>query len=321
MAKIGEADTGGFPINEALDQGLKLLSGSQEITFKQYTRAVLPLDGYVFWVLDTAVAPIQVSGSLHYDTDQQQRVDEIIGINHVIFTTTQEIDQFNSIAGNSAWIGEIDQIRFAFTSRGRIYKQAEIYHYRGDAIYPTMYSQIIDNPANPVNLGGLIATNSMPIWLGLNQYMELYPAFLVNSNIRPPYAAVQISETHPLQGAPFVDGNGSSWQLMTERVKIIMHGLRNDEAVDFLRYVMDYSMSGDVLGLQNLPGIVDEQRGQSELGILAQKKSIEFEVNYYQTRVQQVARKMISAAGINIASTPFGLIDQTFVLDQTLLAH
>ena len=320
MVNFAEPDTGGKPIEEALDQGLKLLSGIQTITFEKYTRSVLPVDGYVFYVKDMTAAPIEVQGSLHYETDQQQRVDETIGINRVVFTTQKEIDQFNSIASNSAWIGSIDAIRFAFTSRGRKYVQANTYHYRGDAIYPTMYSQIIDNPAAPVDLGSKIATNSMPIWLALNQYMELYPSFLVDSNIRPPYAAIEITDTKSLQAAPHKDENGTSNQLMSEKVKIIMHGLRNDAAIDFLNHVLDYSVAGDVLGIQNMPAIKDEKRGQSELGILAQKKTIEFEVNYYQARAQQIARKLIVQAGINFAPAPFGLLDQNVVLGQTLLA-
>lgn len=342
MAKVGEEDAGGFPLQGTLDQGLKALSGFQQITFKKYIRQVLPLDKYVFWVYDPSTPALSLNGSLHYETDQQQRVDETIGINKVTFTTQEEIDQFNTIAGNIAWIGSIDNIRFAFTSRGRKYREAGTFHYRGDAIYPTMYSQIIDNPIlygtldgsflldqtslapdaiNPnINLGGLIATNSTPIWLGLNKYMPIYPELLVDSNIRPPYAAVEVTDTKPIQAIPFRDTSGSSWQLMTEKVKIIMHGLRNDQAIDFLNYVLDYSASGDVLGVQNMPGIVDDKRGQSELGIRAQKKFIEFQVSYYQARSLQVARQLIQRAGISFAPSPFGILDQNFTLNQTLLA-
>ena len=300
MAKIGEIGNPA-PIKQVLDAGLKVLSGDQVISFQRYLRNVLPIDGYIFWVKDLATAPIEVQGSLHYDTDQQQRVDETIGINRVVFTTQNPIQDFNTIALNEVWIGSIDAIKFAFTAQGRIYKQADTYHYRGDAIYPAMYSQIIDNPANPVNLGGLIATNSMPLWLGLNRYMNLFPAFLAASNLQPPYAAVEITDTKAFQSAPLIDNASSSLQLMTEKVKVIFFGLRNDQAIDFLNYVLDYTVTSEAMGIQNMPAIVDDKRGQSELGILAQKKYIEFEVNYYQSRVQAIARQLILNAGITLS--------------------
>jgi hypothetical protein len=300
MAKITEVNNPA-PIKQVIGAGLKVLSGDQTISFAKYTRSVLPLDGYVFWVRDVATAPIEVQGSLHYDTDQQQRVDETIGLNKVVFTTQDQIQDFNSIALNVVWIGAIDEIKFAFTSQGKIYKQADTYHYRGDAIYPAMYSQIIDNPATPLDLGSLIATNSMPLWLGLNHYMGLFPAFLAASNLRPPYASVDISETKPLQSVPLIDSALSSYQLMSEKVKIIMVGLRNDQAIDFLNYVFDYTLSSEAMGILNMPGIVDDKRGQSELGILAQKKYIEFEVCYYQNRVQSIARQLILNAGITVS--------------------
>jgi hypothetical protein len=300
MANIGEIDNPS-PIKQVIEEGLEVLSGGQEIVFQKYTRAVLPLDGYVFFVRDTATPSMSVAGSLHYDTDQQQRADETIGINKVVFTTQNEVQDFNTISVNSVWIGAIDGIRFAFTARGRKYQQAGTYHYRGDAIYPAMYTQIIDNPGTPVSLGNLIATNSMPIWLALNQYMTLYPAFLVQSNIHPPYASVEISDTKPLQSAPMIDSLSGSHQLMTEKVKIVMNGLRNNDAIDFLNYVFQYTLDTESFGIQNMPGIVDEKRGQSELGILAQKKTIEFEVNYYQTRVQAVARQLILNAGFTLS--------------------
>jgi len=298
MAKVSESTTQ-TPIKSTLGIGLKTLSGDQQIKFQKYTRQVLPIDGYVFWVRDVQAKEIQVQGSLHYATDQKQNIDETIGLNAVVFTTQQEIQQFNAIAENVVYIGAIDSIRFAFTSRGMLYEQAGTYHYRGDAIYPAMYSQIIDNPANPVDLGALIATNSMPIWLILNQYMTLYPAMAVSTNLRPPYAAVEISDTKALAAAPDLNKNSTHQQLFTEKVKIIMYGLRNDQALDFQDYILNYSLVYDTIGIMNMPGVIDEKRGQSELGILAQKKSIEFEISYYQYRANNIARQMILDAGLS----------------------
>jgi hypothetical protein len=320
MSKINEQD-GTPPIKSALDAGIKALGRIQEITFTKYNRQILPFDGYVFWVADTVATPIQVIGSLHYETDQQQRADETIGLNRVVFTTQDEIQDFNAIADSTVWIGQIDEIRFAFTSRGRKYEQAGTYHYRGDAIYPVMYPQIIDNPhASPVDLGLTIATNSMPLWLTLNAQVGMYPAYMVASNLRPPYAAIEILETHPIQYAPFRDQYGSTYQLMRDKVRVVTHGLRSDAAIDLLNYVQDQSILRTDFGILNMPGIVDAKRGQSELGILAQKKEIEFEISYNQIRTLQETRQLILNAAIAFAPDPFGLLDYNFVLNQTTVA-
>ncbi len=300
MAKVDETGNAA-PLKSSLDAGIRTISAEQEIVFFKYTRAVLPLDGYVFWVKDLMAPEFRVRGSLHYDTDQQQRVDEIIGLNRVVFTTQEQIESFNAISDAVAYIGSIDDIRFAFTAQGRKYQQADTYHYRGDAIYPAMYSQIIDSPADPLDLGELIATNSLPIWLALNRFMPMFPAYLTETNLRPPYAAIDITETKAVQSAPEIANDSTHLQLMTEKVKIIMMGLRNNEALDFLDYVLDYSLSSDSFGIQNSPSIQDEKRGQSELGILAQKKTIEFEINYYQSRSLAVGRKLIESAGITVS--------------------
>ena len=301
MANVNESIVTSSMQSE-LNAGLNTVSGNQEITFYKYTRAVLPVDGYVFWVKDLITPPLIVQGSLHYSTDQQQRTDETIGINKVIFTTQQEVEDFNVIAENSTYIGQIDLIRFAFTSRGNKYQNAGTYHYRGDAIYPAMYSQIIDNPSVPLDLGSAIATNSMPIWLSLNSKMPIYPENLVPSNILPPYAAIEIKDTKSLQSAPYIEKNSSHDQLLTEKVKVIMYGLRNDQALDYQDYILNYSLNYGQIGIQNMPIIVDEKRGQSELGIIAQKKSIEFEINYYQSRALAIAQQLILTANIQFSA-------------------
>lgn len=292
MAKASES-INTTQLKSELEAGIENISRNQVVSFQKYTRAVLPIDGYVFWVKDTATAAISVQGSLHYSTDQQQRDDETIGINKVVFTTQQEIENFNNVSDNVAWIGTKDNIRFSFTARGSVYDNAGTYHYRGDAIYPAMYSQIIDNPGSPINLGSLISVNSMPLWLALSQYMTLYPAMLLPSNIAPPYAAIDISDTKVLQAAPSIGSDSTSNQLCSEKVKITIYGLRNDTAIDFHNYILNYSLNYDTFGIMNMPTIREEKRGQSELGILAQKKVIEYEISYNQYRAATTARQLI----------------------------
>jgi len=50
----------------------------------------------------------------------------------------------------------------------------------------------------------------------------------------------------------------------------------------------------------------DDKRTQSELGVIATKKVIEFEVSYYQMRANSVARSLITSAPLRaITVDPF----------------
>ena len=75
-----------------------------------------------------------------------------------------------------------------------------------------------------------------------------------------------------------------------------MYGLGNNQAMDFQDYVFQYSLNTDVIGVMNMPVIRDEKRTQSELSVIAMKKSIEIEVSYYQARVNTIARQFIKSA-------------------------
>lgn len=279
-----------------LQAGMDALSKSQELTFEKYNRAVLPLDGYVFWIKDAAAAPRVVNGVFHYATDQQQNDDETIGKNRVVFTTQTPIQGFNGVGDAVIWIAAFDGIRFAFNARKNLFAQAATYHYSGEAINPVMASQIIDNPLADIALGGEIAANSLPLWIGFNSAVQLYPAMLVPGNLTTAYGAIEISNTSPLQAQASIDAQGNRMQMLKETVKITFYGLRNNSVLDFLDSVIKYAQNYDALGIVNMPFVQDEKRGQSELGILAQKKSIEFEVTYYQARMAGLAQQQILSA-------------------------
>jgi hypothetical protein len=73
-----------------------------------------------------------------------------------------------------------------------------------------------------------------------------------------------------------------------------MYGANNAAAQDFQDFVGQFTLSNPTLiGLMSNPVIRDEKRGQVELNALAQKKTVEFTVNYYQSRVRNVARQLI----------------------------
>lgn len=323
---IGPGTPSSSQMAETLGAGLTTLSLDQTVTFTKYVKLILPLDGFVFWVNADLVATsvlanlpsdtcgvnsLTVMGSLHHAVNQRQAEDETIGVNRVLFTTQQEIQDFNAVSPDVIYIATIEDdtdtgVRFAFARRGYFYEAATVWHYEGDAIYPPMESQIIDDLTD-FDDTDVVVSNSLPIWLALNSIFQatdpawnlpMYPSFLVSENILPPYASVHIQpdQTEAIQPVPWLDTDSSHYQLARDMVRITIYGARNKVALDFQDKVFDYSLNTDALGIMSaaaVPITRDEKRTQTELAILAMKKTITFEVSYYQTRANNIARQLI----------------------------
>jgi len=328
MASVQETSGAKTPLGASLADGLNTLSLNQTLTFTLYVKVVLPLDGYVFWVnagllSDSAIynatqynylkydkppqapAPrkhITVQGSVHYSSEVNQLEDRTAVFSHVIFTSLQDIVDFQSINPQLMYVATWEGMTFTFNRRDAFYKQADLYHYRGDPLYSIMDTQII-NSMSDFDTTNVIVSNSLPIWLTLNQYFPMYPSFLVDQNLPPPYASVHIepTSTQALQAAPLITLNSSHYQLVKETVKISIFGTRNFNALEFQDYVFQYSLDTDNIGILNMPVIQDEKVTQSEFGILAQKKVITFEISYYQTNVRNIARQLIEHAFIDVS--------------------
>lgn len=325
----------GTPLSAALAAGLKTISLNAEVTFTKYLRLVLPLDGYLFWVradllspsakyattvfqgaqfnqpqaVDEAAATFKARGSLHYSTFVEQREDATQAINKVIFTSLDPTEDLNAIRSGTLLIGEFEGLKFAFSQRRGFYTQANLQHYVGEAVYPDMETQLVDDPSQ-FDAKSVVVSNSLPIWLGMNDFqalpylpfsnpsLPLYPSFVVPDDIRPPYAAVHVipDSTTALVNAPTLGPTFSHQQLTTERVRVTLYGLRNYSALDFLDFVGQYSVMTATMGIMNSPVPRDEKRTQSELGTIAMKKSFDFEVNYYQQTARNVARQLVASA-------------------------
>jgi hypothetical protein len=81
--------------------------------------------------------------------------------------------------------------------------------------------------------------------------------------------------------------------LTKDIVKITLYGLNNSQAHNFLDTVLQYSYDTNNIGMANMPVIRDEKRTQAEMAVIAQKKTIIFEVWYQQTTIRDLARQMI----------------------------
>jgi hypothetical protein len=328
MATLEEAALAKGPLAAALATGVDVVSQFQELTFTKYVRTVLPLDGFVFWVRADQLEPsavaaasqgfipcpdeLVIKASIHYATDKRQLEDETIAVNRMVVTAEQPSQFFNEIGPCILYVGEWQGNRFSFSGRSSFYAQADLYHYTGDAIYPAMQSQIIDD-VNDFDPDSLVVSNSLPLWLALTTYapvwlassplvplsFPLFPSFAVPDNLRPPYASVHIepTQTQALQSAPSLDAVTMSHdQLARDMVRITLYGVRNDAALSFVDLVNDFSVNMATLGIMNVPVMRDEKRAQTELAILAQKKVIDYEVSYLQSAVRDVAQQIIKSA-------------------------
>lgn len=331
MASIEETMGAKPELASGLAQGAETISNYEEVTFTLYAKLVLPLDGYVFWVnasllTDSALLNIsqygsllnnnlppkafpprvlKAKGSFHFNANVQMLEDRQTVFNHTIFTSYQQIDDFNLINPQFTYIANYQGMRFSFNVKDNYYKQADLYHYRGDALYSVMTNQIIDSMTG-FDTESVIVSNSLPIWLSLNQFFPMYPSYLVEQNAQPVYAAVDIDprQTTALQDFPLLDRYSNPMQLVKDTVRITIYGIRNHEALNFVQYVLDYSRNTDNIGMMSMPVMQDEKMTQSELGIMAQKKTITFEVSYYQSTVNDIARKLIEHAFITINPSP-----------------
>jgi hypothetical protein len=254
----------------------------------------------------TLPTDVDVMGSFHYASVSQQREDATVDANEIIFTSLSEIQAFNIVGPNNLYIGVYGGVRFAFSSRGRLYEQADLYHYRGTALKTTKLTQIIDDPSkfNPT----LVVSNSLPIWLSLSSYVPpyptfacpfpLYPSYLVDDNLPPPFGSVHIEETKTLAMVPYMGPKSETAYLCRDKVKVHLYGLDAEGVSDFLLCVENYSRDWMTIGFANSPAIYDEKTTQTEFKIIAQHKTIEFEVNYLQTVSRDIARQFILHARV-----------------------
>lgn len=310
MSLLNESSKSPRPLEAALERGVDVLSRDEKVNFVQYKKNVVPTDGYVFWVATGNQR--EFSGSLHHAISQTQDYDQTIAINRMTFTSKDEISEFNVIAPDTLWVGQwvVDdvELKVVFNATAAVYRQADIWHYTGDTVYPAMESQLINNASDLPSAP--IVSNSLPLWLAQNSFAPVFPSFLVSENQQPPYISVHIdpAKTMPLQQFPVYTWPGNtagsnlyslpSSQLMRDTVELTLYGFNNHDAIRYLASIMDYSLNTDDIGFCNSPAIRDEKRKQTEIAAIAMKKSITIDASYYQGTADAVARRLILSAAL-----------------------
>ena len=329
MASINEAARAGTPLATALAAGLNDISYNQTVRFWPYVRLVMPLDGMVFWVnaslvsakklkafnlCQSSIGAKDVKCAVHASTDTIQNYDESLDMSSLVVTTTQEVRPFHDAVGDVLWMGDFEGIKFAINTQSNYYAQAGLHHYVGATIYPAMMTQFIDT-LEDLDTSRLIISNSLPLWIALFGDAEkfvwlpqpvttLFPAFLVTDNLTPPYIVIDVKdgETIPLQAGALLSSDMSRAQLARDTVEITTYGLGNDQIMDLMDFVVGACLAPDLtgMGVTNMPVARDVKRTQAEANILAQKKSVTFEVNYYQSSTRDMAERYILSCIPNV---------------------
>jgi hypothetical protein len=306
MASVLEGTSYESQFAPALLAGLRTISEDQVVPFRSYVRYVLPLDGYVYW-LGTKTEPVR--GSLHVTAEKRQDEDE---------SPSEDVGFFNTVEPEQLWVGESVGVRFAFSRAGPRYKQAGIWHYFGVAVYPALESQLVD-VGSQLDRATLVVSNSLPAWLSLVHYnpewlpapnprVTLYPSFAVPANVRPPYGSVHVvpESVKAVSAFPvFAHGTFTQAQLTSERVRVTLYGLTNEEVMDFSALVYQFSEDTDLLGMTDIVAVRDEKRVQAELGVLAMKKTLEYGVSYEQGALRRQARALVEKVMISVGTLPY----------------
>ena len=273
---------------------------------------------------------ISIQGSLHYATQVRQEEAETEAVNTVVLSAMEPIQQFNNIEPSVLWVatveGDIEQfdgpITFAFSSRSNYYETADEYHYVGVAVLPALKAQLIDGPDDLVSKS-LWVSNCISLILPLSQYsppyydgfsspLPLYPSYVVPDNVSPPYGVIHVfpESTETLQAAPLLDKTMTDWSLCKDHVRITLYGLNNEASRTWLNTFCQYSYDYNTFGLMTSPTIRDEKRIAVELGVIAQKKTIEVDISYTQGAARQQARQMLSKVFITKLPQPLYLEEQ-----------
>lgn len=290
-----------------LQNAVETISGKQEITFTLYVRKVLPIDGFVFWVNAGLLQPTSlpegaevtrtISGSLHRQVSSYQEESESRDENFIIFTPLEQCDYFNVQDPNAIYLGEYAGQKFTFSRMESRYTQSGIWHYRGKAVLPSLMGQLIESRDQLSEKQ--IVSSSLPAWLTLTDYGDVYPAYLTPNNLQGPYIAVDCRAPVPLQAAPLVV-NGTRYLLVKETVRCTLQQFDNARALQWIDYVIDEALYGDIFGVSNTPVVEDRRQRQVEIKALDQSKVVVFEVNYYQQAMTDVAKRLITEAFIDI---------------------
>lgn len=242
-----------------------------------------------------------------------------------ILTSEKQIQEFAQPGQNAIWVGTYksqvknskDTFRYAFSAQQGFYGPAGLWHYVGYQIPPALTDLLLD-PGTQIDQTRAVVSNSLPLWMGLRgytspflgvtQWLPIYPSFQAAENVEPPYVVVDVLETEALQATPALGVYGTHTQWCKDTCRVTLYGLQNNEALAFQDQVNQYSLETDAFGIMNMPVVKDVHRVQAELHGIALKKEMLVEVSYDQqistTRAYQIIKEALYDFYINPEEQP-----------------
>jgi hypothetical protein len=317
--------TSSHELENTLFEGYKHL-GAKNITFTKYVRRVLPVDGWVFWVksslIEGEVAPFSkvYLCSTHIQRNQTQEATKTNSISSIGLTVNKKIEDLHEVNQSVMWLGEYQGVKFSFNAQANYYEEANIFHYAGDAVYIENTPNIIDDIEDlDLDLENGIVTNCIPIFITLNQQVQIYPAFLAPTNLKPPYATIEVKDTRGIAAGqsynPFEDSSLLSW----DKVELTIYGLRKKQLSDFLKYLENQQLVTEAFGMYWLPSVQNENVPQSEINVLTNKKVLNFDVSYTFNAVRSQAEAFIRSVTVDFFVKEFEEVDTLQDSDNALL--
>lgn len=293
------------PYAGVLRNGIDFLKENNKFIFITYSKAILPYDGFIFWIKRKEETVI-VKSIEHTAEEMLQEGDTFRSESTLILTSEEPLFDFSQNDLETIKVIVCNNNRYVIRKSGENTGESGIFHYMARIIEKPLESILLDSE-DDFRSRKIQLSSSIPLFILLASgvfdlvpvHYDLYPAWLVPFNKKPPYITVEIIKTTALaSGSQTVIHHEKEYllKLVQEEVKFVLYGFDNDAAFIFLKQLEKWSTIYNYIGFMNMPCIEDEVHNQVELGSVAQKKSIELVISYYQSAelLDELKEKMIS---------------------------
>ncbi len=279
------------PYANILRNGVDFLKDGQTISFTTYRRAVLPFEGFVYWI-KLHGGEKSIESMIHKTDELYQEEDSFRNESTILITTRESLFNFSQDGIDEIKVFNYQDSLYVLRKTGENADQSGIYHNMAHIVEPQMQNTFLDTEDDFRNRN-MQFSSSVPLFImfsmGLfdlfQDHYDMYPGWLTPYNKKPPYISINVSDTEALSSATAyetVDGNTYIGKLVTEKVTFTLYGYDNEQIMIFLSDLEKWSMVYNYVGFMSSPAIVDEIHSKVETGTVALKKTIEVDISYIQ---------------------------------------
>ncbi|MDI2113068.1 hypothetical protein [Commensalibacter nepenthis] len=277
---------------DALQDGLNTIRQGQVIIITYYQKAILPYDGFVYWVKSRKKDSVEAS-MIHYSDELRHEDQSYYDDASLIITTTEPLFDFSQEDIETLPVFNYAGKQYVIKKTGNNTDNAGLYHNFAKVIEPRLKSIFLNTKKDFLEKTVQFSNSISRFILLANGYFDLvkipyiiYPEWLVPLNKTPPYITIGITETEALSVGHkqvYINEQPTFVNPAKDYIELNLYGLDNHEAINFLATLEKWSLIYQQMGFLNIPRIKDLPSSQNEIGSLSQKKIIEIEVFYYQS--------------------------------------